>query len=97
MQSTPRLHASVTIPNKKGLAKGVRKIIETKRTPRPASAHIQRSFTEKLDPYMLSGVGQNSENVRIFSVDEKRIRTIRVQPYFPRTVKVYKYGCETRF
>lgn len=74
-QLTLRLRAMETIANTKQFMKGVCKIIRTKLTPRFADYDVHGGFDNALDPYLLAGVGQNSEDLWIQHVRKEWIKT----------------------
>lgn len=94
---TPRIHARATIAKKKWFEKRVLNLIKTKQTSSAADAHVHRGHDDKLDAYMLPGVGKNAKEVWSHPVDEKWIMPLWFRPYVSKTVEPGKYDYVTLF
>lgn len=75
----------------KEFAKRVHRTIKTKQIPRAAVSDVHRGVDDKLDPYVLAGVGQNAEEVWFHLIDEEWIIALRFLSYFSKTVELEKY------
>lgn len=91
----PRLRLRATIANANEFVNGVGKSAEARRLQRLPGLDVHHGFGNRLDPYLLSEVGQNAEEVLIHVLDEKRVWTLRLTLFFLKTVKSEKYDYVT--
>lgn len=96
-QRTLRLRARAIIAKTRKLAKGVCKLIKTKRTPKAANYDDDRGFGDALDPYLLAWVGRNAGEVLIQPVYGKWITKLWFPLYYPKMVALEKNDHVTRY